>query len=110
MTMRDKIAVLLQDSYENDQTFEDAADTLLAALPGMVPELVWEQPLGGFHRAPTIGGKVEIMWDTSPHDKDHYVLFPGTKQSQVFMTLPAAKAAANAHHQAAVCKAMGWTP
>jgi len=106
MSMRDKIAVLLQDSYENDQTFEDAADTLLAALPGMVPELVWDEFGKECVRAESILGRYEIMWGWE--DGQHALDVPKyARSTEWHPTLESAKAAANAHNAAAVCKALG---
>ena len=103
MSMRDKIAVLLQDSYENDQTFEDAADTLLAALPGMVPDLVWDEWDGGLTCAHTPWGKYIL-------GQDFRLSMPGKGSSNRYETETLAKAVANAHNAAAVCKAMGIAP
>ena len=106
MSMRDKIAVLLQDSYENDQTFEDAADTLLAALPGCVPDLVWSEFGRECVHAEGILGTYEIMWGLK---NGQYALDVAkyARSIEWHPTLESAKAAANAHNAAAVCKAMG---
>jgi len=131
MTMRDKIAALMwrtqavdvgapasvanartpeafsDESQETRDTWLKQADAILAALPGMVPELVWEGPSFGFYSAPTIGGIFRAAWDTSPRDGDHYTMQFDRDEVEMFPTFDAAKAAANAHHRAAVCEAMG---
>ena len=102
MTMRDRIAAI---RYFGTNTGHGVADAILAALPGMVPDLVWS-------KAPTVGyaenvtqmsgqywiGKVGGAWVVTG-----FSYFVGL----TFPTLESAKSAANAHNAAAVCKAMG---
>ena len=119
--MRDKIAAMALDAingvYEDSgnraEHAERFTDAILAALPGMVPDLVWED-IGGYHYrapAPLLGniriesyteGKFDVVWSV-PGFCD--VLVP-----EGFPTIEAAKAAANTHHRAAIAKSAGWTP
>ena len=111
MTMRDKIASIIADATEDGLDAADVAGAILAALPGMVPDLAWKDEGDGFYRATIseetprefyeVFGSSAIFYATR-HSGGSYILL-GDKHS----TIEDAKAAANAHHRAAVCKAMG---
>ena len=111
--MRDKLIEIIGDALiESMGDHSAVADAFLAALPGVIPDLVWED-IGGYHYrapAPLLGniriesyteGKFDVVWSV-PGFCD--VLVP-----EGFPTIEAAKAAANAHHRAAIAKAAGWT-
>jgi hypothetical protein len=115
---RDKIAAVIVENracqnWSNPLPADlELADAILDALPGMIPDLRWEH-VGGYHYrapAPLFGniriesyteGKFDLVWSV-PGFCD--VLVP-----EGFYTAEAAKAAANAHHRAAIAKAAGWT-
>jgi hypothetical protein len=131
MTMRDKIAAVMWRTQAVDvgapesvpkartpEAFSDEADStratwlkqadaIIAALPGMVVPLVWEKSHtmpwdDDYHSLPTaytIRCADENGWKWSYNGGHGYERGP-----------EAAKAAANAHHRAAVCKAMGLAP
>ena len=107
-TMRDKIAAIIDKNLPEDYDFGvEAAAAIIAALPGMVVPLVWDKaPTVGYAENVTqmsgqywIGGSLHGDWVVTGFS--HFV-------GKTFPTLEAAKAAANAHNAAAVCKAMGW--
>jgi hypothetical protein len=90
----------------------DCADAILAALPGMVPDLQWEDFSGGGSRA-TAWGKARYLimeWrDGRCEVVESYPGYQGDNLSGGFHpNIEAAKAAANAHHRAAVAKAARW--
>jgi len=111
MTMRDTIASIIADATEDGLDAADVAGIIIAALPGMVPDLVWKNESDGFYRA-TISEDTprefyEVLGNSAivyamRHAGGSYILI-GDKHS----TIEAAKAAASAHNRAAVCKAMG---
>jgi len=132
-TMREKIAAVIVANRACDNWHEplpadlELADAILAALPGMVPELVWEVPdERHFARGDCHGYTEQIAY----LDKlDWYRIYPvsdnewmwvrqfrmvyhdGQRREDVPRISPDdAKAAADAHHRAAMCKAMGWKP
>ena len=96
------------------------ADAILAALPGMVPDLVWE----GVEEDCFIQCDMGIhsyqlcVMDALERSCDYawYVVYcqNGLQDAHVNtdhpQTLKAAKAAANTHHRAAIAKSAGWTP
>jgi hypothetical protein len=126
--MRDKIAAMALDAingvYEDSgnraEHAERFTDAILAALPGMVPDLVWEgveddcfiQCDMGIHSYQL------CVMDALERSCDYawYVVYcqNGLKDAHVNtdhpQTLKAAKAAANTHHRAAIAKSAGWTP
>jgi hypothetical protein len=114
MTMRDQIAAVALDAineqYRNGSTRAGyaiaATDAILAALPGMIPDLVWDKSHVAswnedYHTVPTnytIRCADENGWKWSYGGGHGYARGP-----------EAAKAAANTHHRAAIAKAAGWT-
>jgi hypothetical protein len=138
MTMRDQIAALLWRTEAVDsgtpqsvidgrtpEAFADQspelrrkwfkyADAIFAALPGMGPDLVWDEISEGFHRA-TVNENhpreaYEILGNSAVCYAIHIVCGTTAKVGETYHpTMEAAKAAANAHHRAAIAKAAGWT-
>ena len=110
MTMRDKIAdAALKCCILDTAEALDIADAILAAMPGMVPDLLWSEFGKECVRADSILGRYEIMWGW---ENGQYALdVPKyARSTEWHPTLESAKAAANAHNAAAVCKAMGIAP
>ena len=109
MTMRDKIAAIIGGTI----TGRERADAIIAALPGMIPELVWD----GLQEDRGDGSAD----DTADYQSGDYLIKMGFGSDSYFWNVDigmdfvsshddpdTAKAAANAHHRAAMCKAMGW--
>ena len=93
--------------FDVGQAVEYTRSDLIAALAVGVKPLVWEPPVGGFRTARLpFGGKIEIMWDRSPRDGEHYVLHPGTLERQIFPTLKVAQAVAQALYDTAILSAL----
>ena len=138
MTMRDQIAALLWRTEAVDsgtpqsvidrrtpEAFADQspelrgkwfkyADAILAALPGMIPDLVWEN--GPSHIYFVYGNLYKDLCGYNFTTEDIVVdegfsLYFGEIQiaAELFCTPEDAKAAANAHNRAAIAKAAGWT-
>ena len=137
MTMRDQIAALLWRTEAVDsgtpqslidrrtpEAFADQspelrgkwfkyADAILAALPGMGPDLVWAETR---HKSP------DQLACRSTALGINYVIYSSPKGGKCILSscgaayigplhmadTVAAKAAANAHHRAAIAKAAGW--
>ena len=107
--MRDKIAAMAldaingvhEDSGNRAEHAERFTDAILAALPGMVPELVWQN--NGNHWAGGYGFVVRKFGG-------EYTLTIRNQFDQKYPGIEAAKTAANAHHRAAIAKSAGWTP
>jgi hypothetical protein len=97
--MRDKIADVLE-CHEGEWTVYVLADAILAAMPGMIPELVWQN--NGNHWAGGYGFVVRQFGG-------EYTLTIRNQFDQKYPSIEAAKTAANAHHRAAIAKAAGWT-
>jgi hypothetical protein len=127
MTMRDKIAAIVADTYDSEDVLSIhcalVADAILAALPGMIPDLVWECVQTSFgpetYEAKCISGRYQVFTDedscagavfaehaTLP---EYFGTVKATSISRVWGGFTAAKAAANAHHRAAIAQAAGWT-
>ena len=102
MSMRDKITDILDEySVHTDRSLDDVADAILAALPDMIPDLVWVDYLneykcetrffyGRIYRNNIGGWTLDDGESYSSHD-----------------TIEAAKDVANAHHKAQLVQAMG---
>jgi hypothetical protein len=103
-TMQHRIATIIDDMFLDGP--DAAARAILAALPGMIPDLVWE----GDHDA---SGKYSVDGDPGNYEYLHfdhpYWDYSGREDGIWFPTKEAAKAAANAHNRAAIAKAAGWT-
>lgn len=104
--IREKITDILDEysvNVEDGYSLDYVADAVLAALPDMVPELVWEDPHLGIWRSGT-----RFKGDHAPytvfHDVirnlDRYTSYFGIRGLGQHTTLEAARAAANAHHRA----------
>ena len=114
ITMRDKIAAIIQNMPEVACASE-VADAILAAMPGMIPGLVWEDKhtVVLSSSAATRNGKYHVAFDDDV-DAWYASLEIGDHDCPIMIepldvdTFAAAKVAANAHHRAAMCKAMGW--
>jgi hypothetical protein len=114
MTMRDQIASIIADAAEDGLDAADVAGIILAALPGMVPDLVWKDESRGIlsSSAATINGKYHVAFDDGV-GAWYASLEIGDHENPILIepldvdTFSAAKAAAKAHNRAAVCKAMG---
>jgi len=117
--MRDKIVAIIAESYGMMDSKTELADAILAALPGMVPDLVWVECNGQpwRHTAKGIGGEY-VLTDWAVRDlhlgssganefwvmgieRAGHVKFPDKKSSE---------SASNAHNRAAAAKALGWKP
>jgi len=108
MTMRDKIASeLARHFHEPNGQLLSAADAILAALPGVIPDLVWDGVGKECVRAESFSGGYEIMWG---FQNGQYILDcrKAARDHEWHPTIEAAEAAANAYNRAALCKAMGW--
>ncbi len=104
--MRDNIVLMIGYGLSREASLDKIADAILAALPGMIPELVWDKSHVASwnedcHTVPanyTIRCADENGWKWSYNGGHGYARGP-----------KAAKVAANAHHRAAIAKAAGWT-
>ena len=108
MTMRDKIASeLARHFHEPNGQILSAADGIIAALPGMIPELVWEcsSVTDSHHQSKTLFGSYYIE---RGKDGLFYWWAPFHIGKLHAPTIEAAKTAANAHRRATMCKEMGW--
>jgi hypothetical protein len=112
--MRDKIAAIFEDACNDGLDAHCAADAIIAALPGMMAELVWQvmevKPKcapGLWDQCYTPFGLYEIHTFTGKGGA-FYLKTPDYGRLSECECHTAAKAAANAHHRAAMCKAMGW--
>ena len=100
MTMRDKIAAV---QYFGTTIGHGAADAIIAALPRMVPDLVWDdsgRSLSGGYRI-VQRNKAYML-----HVADHFAGLTTATHAWAD-SIKEAKDMANVHNRAAVCKAMG---
>ena len=118
--LADVIEVAIDNAHDMDVTHRDyasaAADAIIAALPGMVPPLVWEQSEGNF-AGQTVWSydSKQTQWIVQNGNEDHFVLCesltidfaPCSPVTGVYEALEAAKAAAQAHHVATIMQAFG---
>jgi len=112
MTMREQIAAVIVENRAVDNWGEprpadyELADAIIAAMPGMVPDLVWVKFGEECVRAEGVLGRYEVIWG---FQNGQYALdVPGHgRRTEWHPTIEAAKAAVNAHNRAAVCKALG---
>jgi hypothetical protein len=81
------------------------ADAILAALPGMIPDLVWKV---SHHSNGQLAGDYYICLNPGHATKPLRLNFLG-EFVDYSANLEAAKAAANAHQRAAIAQAAGWT-
>lgn len=116
-TIREKWMTVLLDAHADIDGYENLVDAIIAALPGMIPELVWEDKHTGFlsSSAATSNGKYHVAFDGEVYAW-YASLEIGEHDCPIMIepldvdTFEAAKAAANAHHRAAVCKVIGLEP
>lgn len=106
--LRDKIADV---GYMGTTIGHGVADAIIAALPDMMPDLVWEDDRDTYSASSILGVFdiyccPEYAWlvQMDGHD-DSWVKYP--EGDIGFPTLEAAKAAANAHYRAQIMKALG---
>jgi hypothetical protein len=106
MNMRDKIAAVIVDEMVDSMgDYSCVADAILAALPGMIPDLVWVRDSAG---GDTYSGLYEIYngayaeWHCVHSTSSPSRIAHGVSRDR-------AKAAANAHNRAAIAQAAGWT-
>ena len=108
--MRDKLIKFMQNrgsAFGRPMTSVEIADGWIAALPNMVPELVWEDCPDFFSATVAAktyrSGQYRIGKFESGYCVTGFPQFVG----QRFDTLDEAKAAANAHHAAALMSSLG---
>jgi hypothetical protein len=94
-SMRDKITDIV---LKGGKGCLDTTDAIIASLPEMIPELVWEYD-AGWHNA----GQYEIQG--SLKEVDVMWSYRGRYCREVFDDVLQAKAAANAHHRASIMAA-----
>lgn len=102
--MREKIADVVRGNLPATREMDDwagpVADAIIAALPDMVPPLVWsDYPMGS--RCDTDSVYNINYWEPEKVFVDAYTTM------RRHPTLEAAKAAANAHHAAQIMQALG---
>ena len=125
--MRDKIAAMAleaingvhEDSGNRAEHAERFTDAILAALPGMMPDLVWVECNGQpwRHTAKGIGGEY-VLTDWAVRDlhlvpsgaNGFWVMGIERAGHVEFSDKKSSKSAANAHNRAAIAQAAGWTP
>ena len=86
----------------------NAADAIIAALPGMVKPLEWVKAQINYHRSDPLNGAIRYTVRESINQPGawHWYL-NGTRDSTPFPSLEAAKAAAQAHYTAQIMAAFG---
>jgi len=103
---RDKIARIVFDHWSpHGPTDKATADAIIAALPDMVPELVWTDPNESNYRH-TFSGAYEI---SHPRTSLFFDASGQLVKLGAYHTIESAKAAANAHHRVQVMQALGLT-
>lgn len=111
MTMRDQIAAIVADLYDSEDVMSVhcalVADAILAALPGMIPDLVWDERSKTYWAAQTATGMAYIT--QYPGMSKSFALNTEMLSVGYLNTLEDAKAAAEAHHRAAIAQAAGWS-
>ena len=101
MTMRDKLAAIIDKNLPEDYDFGvEAADAIIAALPGMVHDLVWDET-----KWPLESDLFGYVIDK--RNENSFFVYHPHNRPQWRSTLEAAKAAANAHNRLAFCKMIG---
>jgi len=109
--MRDKIAQIISDDVDahlNSGIPWDgtkAADAIIAALPDMIPDLVWED-LSELHYRVLMAE--EMPWRCESYTEGRwFLIWSDTLIQGEWDTAEQAKAVANAHHKAKVMAALG---
>jgi hypothetical protein len=116
--LRDKLIEIIGDALiESMGDHSAVADAILAALPGMIPELVWERVdlcCWGQNAKDGMGGLYRMTWEfgVGPKGEDTFFTvqfnYIGIYSGWSF-DADIAMAAVNAHHRAAIAQAAGWT-
>ena len=105
MKVTDKIVEIL----DKDRKWPDAKETaeaIVAALPDIIPDLVWVEDGWWRHSAKPFPGYLSGAAFWIMHTEKGWLFASAGKR---YGSLQEAKAAANAHHKAALARAMGWT-
>ena len=93
------------------------ANAILAALPGMIPDLVWKRAdlsCWGETAKNGMGGSYRMTWEfgVGPNGEDTFFTVQFNSiglYSGWSFDADIAMAAANTHHRAAIAKSAGWT-
>jgi len=127
-TMRDKIAAIVHenttgalsdydiadDVMRGDPEIYEAsratADAIIAAMPGMLPDLQWEKTTGHWQASDRLGGRYEVFRLSGGRSTAHHLVSGYGVQIGDGSSMGSDISAANAHHRAAMCKALGWKP
>ena len=105
MTLRDKIAAIIDKNLPQDYDGGvKAAAAIIAALPDMVPPLVWDRGIVDWAIL-SQGGRY-VACSTTPQGSWAWWLDGDTESREVHGSEDEAKAAANAHNAAAVVAAL----
>jgi hypothetical protein len=112
--MRDKISDILWDEVYVSRGdvcgIEDAADSIIAALPDMVKPLEWEGEDDGLCTASTVYGLKYSITDTWTGKYQVYLYMDEEEIERIegpAEDLETAKSAANSHHVAQIMAALG---
>ena len=105
LPMRNKIADVLDRERKWPDALEtaDAADAIMAALPDMIPDLVWVVNEGNAVYLRTTPVMYAREYSVRAYTKHGWTTYYGEHAiSAKFTDIPSAIAAANAHHRAAI--------
>ena len=106
MNARDRIKRVIDQSYGpfGDGVSERMAASILAALPDMIPDLVWEERRNNYWGHKSHG--YQVAWNRGNLWR---VRLNGKVICKEIKGHPAAIQWANAHNKAQLAQAMGWT-
>lgn len=108
--MRELLADICDDEIQSDEPSCYAlADAIIAALPDMIPDLMWYEGALGYWFAddPLTQSKLDV-YRAHPHrDGIGYWTYYRDFKTDVFSCAEQAKSAANAHHKAHVMTVLG---
>ena len=111
MSAGGKIAEKLSECRWWEMDTVETADAILAAMPDMIPDLVWDMQSHVSGTAATPFG--EYLVETCHEEGFGFWCPSDYKEDEppfgYYQTIDETKAAANAHHKAQLAKAMGWT-
>mgnify|MGYP003653472031 CR=1 FL=1 len=108
--MRDKLIKFMQNresAFGRPMTSVEIADGCIAALPGMVPELVWVGFTSGAYKIEVHEGGIADVWfcgKAIEEDEEHELLHGGYL---TLVSMDDLKSAANAHHVATLMSSLG---